>query len=75
MPVYEFVCTECDHSFEELLFGDERARCPKCTSVKLEKKLSTFAVSGESASAPAFDGPGACGSCGDPRGPGACSRD
>jgi len=72
MPIFEYLCKACDHEFETLIFGDEKASCPKCHSRTLAPKLSLFAVATKSTSASA--GPvGACGSCGDPRGPGACS--
>lgn len=70
MPVYEYVCSGCGHEFEELVFGDEKPVCPKCASAELEKKFSVFAA-GEAS--PDLPGPGACGTCGDPRGPGACA--
>lgn len=69
MPIYEYVCGRCRHAFEALVYGSERARCPECTSDELEKQLSTFAARGAAVPDPA---PG-CGTCGDPRGPGACS--
>jgi putative FmdB family regulatory protein len=73
MPLFEYVCKECDHQFEALVYGSQKAECPKCRSKKLQTQLSVFAVSAKgSASAPASMG--ACGSCGDPRGAGACSR-
>ena len=73
MPIFEYACKECNHQFEALVFGKETAECPKCRSQKLEPQLSVFAVSakGSGASNSPTDGP--CGSCGDPRGPGACS--
>lgn len=72
MPIFEYVCKKCQHQFEALVYGGEMASCPKCQSKKLEPQLSVFAVSakGDSAS-PRTEG--ACGTCGDPRGPGACS--
>jgi len=72
MPIFEYVCKECDHAFEALVYGSEKASCPKCKSRKLAPQLSVFAVSakGGASHAPAA---GPCGSCGDPRGPGACS--
>ena len=70
MPIFEYVCKECQHSFEALVYGKEKAACPKCESKKLEPKLSVFAVSAKSGRAMPLAGP--CGSCGDPRGPGAC---
>jgi putative FmdB family regulatory protein len=72
MPIFEYVCKECQHQFEALIYGKEKAACPKCQSKKLKPQLSVFAVSAKGNSAsPTTAGP--CGSCGDPRGPGACS--
>ena len=78
MPVYEYVCKSCQHEFEELVFGSALPSCPKCESEKLDKRVSTFGV-GQSqpdgwppAMGPA-PGPGPCGSCGAPEGPGSCS--
>jgi putative FmdB family regulatory protein len=71
MPIYEYICKECEHGFEALVYCSEKAECPKCHSKKLTPQLSVFAApakSGAAASQPS----GACGSCGDPRGPGSC---
>lgn len=80
MPIYEYVCGKCSTEFEELVRGDEVVRCPRCDAARAEKKLSTFATSRvggsgvrEPMSMPSM-GPGSCGTCGDPRGPGACSN-
>jgi putative FmdB family regulatory protein len=73
MPIYEYICKECNHQFEALVYGKEKAECPKCHAKKLEPQLSVFAVSAKSSSAPSSRSAGPCGSCGDPRGPGACS--
>jgi putative FmdB family regulatory protein len=75
MPIFEYVCAECQHGFETLVFGQQQAECPKCKSKKLEQQLSVFAVSAKSGgfSKPSMPAGGGCGSCGDPRGPGACS--
>jgi putative FmdB family regulatory protein len=72
MPIFEYVCEKCQHEFEALVFGRDKAECPKCNSKKLSPKLSVFAVSAKAPSASAAPA-GPCGSCGDPRGPGACS--
>jgi len=74
MPIFEYICKECQHEFEALIFGTQKAECPKCQSKKLEPQLSVFAVStksGASSSRPMAAGP--CGSCGHPDGPGSCS--
>ena len=74
MPIFEYICKECDHEFEALVFGRDKAVCPKCKSKNLAPQLSVFAVSAKNASGSASpSSPGACGSCGDPRGPGSCS--
>ena len=69
MPLFEYACRDCDHPFEALVQGRQRPTCPECGSRKLEKRLSGFAVS---AGRPDPSPPAGCGSCGDPRGPGAC---
>jgi putative FmdB family regulatory protein len=72
MPIFEYVCQQCHHEFEALVFGRDKAKCPKCESKKLRPQLSVFAVSAKgSTNASADVGP--CGSCGNPRGAGACS--
>jgi putative FmdB family regulatory protein len=74
MPIFEYICKECHHQFEALLFGEQKAKCPKCQSKKLEPQLSVFAVSAKGGTSSRQSMPaGPCGSCGDPRGPGACS--
>lgn len=72
MPIFEYVCRECDHKFETIVLGRQKAQCPKCESKQLEQQISKFAVSTEASSANA-EPAGPCGACGDPRGPGACS--
>jgi putative FmdB family regulatory protein len=75
MPIFEYVCRECKHHFEAIVMGSQTPKCPKCESRKLEQQLSRFAVAGAKLSSAAESAGGACGSCGDPRGPGACSLD
>lgn len=46
MPLFEFVCADCAHPFEELLRSAsavEGVTCPHCGSQHIKKKLSTFA--------------------------------
>jgi len=46
MPLYEFVCNQCAHPFEELVRGADSVgelACPKCGSAQIKKKLSSFA--------------------------------
>ena len=73
MPLYEYVCRTCKREFEALVFGESRPDCPDCSGVDLEKIFSSFAVNdgGFGKPSPSVN---ACGSCGDPRGQGACKN-
>jgi putative FmdB family regulatory protein len=74
MPIFEYICARCDHRFEAIVQGSTKPHCPSCDGDQLEKQLSVFAVGASSGSSAAAQlGPAPCGSCGDPRGPGACS--
>lgn len=69
MPLFDFECKSCEHQFEALVSEKRKPACPECESRELEKLLTSFAVGSSSLQTPA---PGGCGTCGDPRGPGAC---
>ncbi len=72
MPIFEYICRECRHQFERIVHGATVPDCPSCHSPNPEKQLSAFAVAGlGSGDATGFSG--ACGTCGDPRGPGSCA--
>jgi putative FmdB family regulatory protein len=73
MPIFEYICKGCDHHFEALVYGRQKAACPKCNSRELAPQLSVFAVSAKSGSSSTASRAEACGTCGDPRGPGSCS--
>jgi putative FmdB family regulatory protein len=74
MPIFEYSCQSCGHRFEHLTRAGRDAVCPACDSTTLDKQLSTFAVGANGSGSRAdLAAPGPCGSCGDPRGPGACS--
>ena len=78
MPLIEFECASCERRFEELLRGKERPACPSCGGRKLRRMLSAFAAPGRAPTAlpcGASREETSCGSCGDPRGPGACRRE
>ena len=59
MPIYEFICRECGHRFEELVLSAsaslEHIVCPSCGAEKPEKLISAVAFTGCSASS--------CGTC------------
>ena len=72
MPLFEYACTECGHTFEALL-KNSAARpsgCPGCGSRKVRRGLSTFTASVASAKLTPCSS-GACPS--GPRAPGGCS--
>ena len=69
MPMYEYVCRDCTHEFETLVFDGDEVHCPECDGVKLERLLS---VPGRPRVA-ASPLPTACKSSGPPCGP-MCSR-
>jgi putative FmdB family regulatory protein len=71
MPLYEYECQSCRHTFEELVFGSEKLACPKCRGRKLARMMS---VPARPQSATAGDSlPMTCRSDGPPCGP-RCSR-
>ena len=68
MPIYEYVCMECESHFEELVRGEQQAvACPDCSTSNVAKQFSSFAVHGvtKSVARVASGGGGCCGgSCG-----------
>jgi len=46
MPVYEYICNDCHHAFEEVLtLGEhdrQEIRCPKCKSKNVEQDVAQF---------------------------------
>ena len=74
MPIHEYTCTVCRAEFEELVRGEESIECPVCHEARVERRFSTFATNNpaKTASARAEAPASGCGTCGDPRGPGAC---
>ncbi len=47
MPIYEFYCRKCHmlfNFFSSSVNTEKRPLCPKCNKVKLERKMSRFAM-------------------------------
>lgn len=70
MPIYEYQCKKCRHSFEALLSSSEAPapKCPKCGATKPERQLSVFS--------PAMGRSGnsfSCNTCPVPSGGGSCA--
>ena len=40
IPIYEYSCKGCGHTFEALVRGSDAASCPACESVDLERLFS-----------------------------------
>jgi putative FmdB family regulatory protein len=75
MPIFEYACQHCAHTFEALVRSSTVPACPHCHSTQLDKQLSVVGRVGGSAAreAPFAAAMGPCRSCGHPDGPGACS--
>lgn len=64
MPVYEYVCDQCQQEFEELVFStDEVVSCPGCGSENAAKQLSRFAFKSGSTFRSSSAGGGGCSCC------------
>ncbi len=40
MPIYDFVCGNCQHEFEDIVVKSEIPACPKCAGTNITKKVS-----------------------------------
>ena len=80
MPVYEFLCRDCDHRYDDLVgFNDnvESQTCSECSSTDVVKLYSPFRIGASASGAVSIDGtrsyaraPGGC-LPGDPTAPAA----
>jgi putative FmdB family regulatory protein len=65
MPIFEYDCNHCGVSFEKLVrtSTSEKVACPRCSSRKVKKRVSTFAhnVAGGSSSPKSSGHTCACG--------------
>jgi putative FmdB family regulatory protein len=65
VPIYEYVCMECESHFEELIRNGEEPDCPDCSSTNVRRQLSVFAMhGGGTAEQPSFGSSGGGGCCG-----------
>lgn len=44
MPIFEYVCVDCEKSFEKIVDKEETVHCPICDSERLEKQYSRFGM-------------------------------
>ncbi len=60
MPIFEYICEDCQTKFETLKaaqYKDENIECPKCKSVNCRKLLSVFSTSAKNTSSYNFEAP------------------
>ena len=50
MPIFEYQCSQCNKTFEKIVFsGDkEKIECPECKSDDVKKKVSATSFMGNS---------------------------
>ena len=60
MPIFEYICKDCNQPFEALVYGSQKAACPVCHGHKLEQRISVFSV-GASSRPSASPQTGGCG--------------
>src|ERR671936_150187 len=46
MPIYEYVCMQCESHFEELVRNGADPACPDCGAADVRRQLSVFAAHG-----------------------------
>jgi putative FmdB family regulatory protein len=69
MPLYEYECQDCEHTFESLVRDQEPTECPQCHQKRLQRLHSVPAK--PPSSSPSL--PMSCNSSGPPCGP-HCAR-
>lgn len=57
MPIYEYICEDCQTHFEKIVLNKQQEiACPKCSSKKATIQLSVFATAGNGSSSPSSSG-------------------
>lgn len=67
MPIFEYRCRKCSHTFEKYSSGEQSAgdlSCPKCGGSDSEKVFSVFSSQCSSASSVSSGSAGGCGGSG-----------
>jgi putative FmdB family regulatory protein len=65
MPIFEYRCRKCSHTFEKYSGGDESGGpCPKCGGSDSEKIFSVFSSQCSSPSSTSSGPAGGCGGSG-----------
>jgi putative FmdB family regulatory protein len=44
MPIFEYICKDCNRRFEALIMGSRQAACPDCHGRNLAQQFSVFAA-------------------------------
>lgn len=44
MPIFEYVCRDCQKQFETLVLGSTVPACPDCDSQELDRQISRPAI-------------------------------
>lgn len=63
MPLYGFICDECNSQFEELVMSagqTDKVTCPECASPKVQRQLSMIAGLGAQSSGASVNSSAAC---------------
>jgi putative FmdB family regulatory protein len=47
MPMYDFECQGCGHTFEAVARSDEKLPCPECKGDNVERLISAPAIGGK----------------------------
>jgi putative FmdB family regulatory protein len=67
MPIYEYICNDCNKEFEILTLSSrskEQVVCPECGGSRVKKLLSAGAIRSQSNSSLGTEGPGCGGGSG-----------
>ncbi len=77
MPIFEYVCKDCNQHFEAVVLGSRKPECPQCHSSRLDQMISVFSVGTSSRrnDAPAMNACCGGGACGFPGGAGGCDNE